>query len=98
MSEETEQPAVPMPPELLMLRGNSAVAMLRTLSAHFKLRAKEIDELLETIGTLDKSYGVEALTADGEIAALLKAARESMPHLAHLSDEVLLKTFGKKSK
>ena len=98
MNEELEPSAVPMPPEVLMLRGNSTIAMLRTLSAHFKLRAKEIDDLLLTIDTLDKSYGIEALTADGEVTALLKTARETMPHLAHLSDEVLLKTFGKKQK
>jgi hypothetical protein len=98
MNTETEQPATPMPPEVLMLRGNTAVAMLQTLSAHFKARAKEIDDLLGTVDALDKSYGIEALNANGEIAALLKVAREAMPHLAHLSDEVLLKTFGKKTK
>ena len=90
--------AVPMPPEVLMLRGNATISMLRTLSAHFKLRAKEIDDLLGTIDTLDTSYGVEALTAESGVATLLKTARETMPHLSHLSDEVLLKTFGKATK
>lgn len=94
MADQVE--TIPMPPEVLRLRGDAAVALLRILAEEYSAKAAQITDFLNNLDTLDKSYGMEALTGQGGTENLLATVRKAMPHLAHLSDDILIKTFGKK--
>lgn len=94
MADKVE--TTPMPPEILRIRGDAAVALLQVLAAEYTTKAAQITDFLLNLDTLDKSYGMEALNGEAGMGNLLTTVRKAMPHLAHLSDEVLVKTFGGK--
>ena len=87
---------LPLPPEILRLRGDAAISLLQLMLTEYKERAAIIEEFFTNIDALDKSYGMEAMSGKDGAANLLATTRKAMPHLAHLSDEILIKTFGKK--
>lgn len=94
MVDTVETPQLPR--EVLEIKANALVATLEMVQQHLATLSLEVNKVLDQMHNLDSSYGIKP---DDKVEAISRAiadARKSMPHLEHLSDEDLLKMFGRK--
>lgn len=87
-----------LPREVLELKANALVATLEMVQQHLSSLALEVNKVLDQMHNLDASYGISPSDTPEALAAVLENARKVMPNLEHLSDEALLKMFGRGKK